>query len=260
PSFAQKYVRRLEVAVDDPELVRGGERATDLNEVRQRDLVGEAAAAPHQLVQAHALQEFHHHVERAVGELIEIERADDVRVFDRHLDAGLATQTSHLAGVDGGCAAQDLDRNLETETEVFRRVDGPDPSRADRSEDLILPAEHALGEIASPGAEAAVLIERVLEGVDAVGFERPQRLGSLERRDRLLHPVAGEGESDETGEGSGEACWERERPRDQPESNGRPRRQREVARLTKRELVATEGVAVRDTGCLCETCRFEIPK
>ena len=102
------------------------------------ELVGERAA----------VQALHDDVHRAVGHLVEVEHARDVRMIDVDLDVRLATQASDLAAVLRRRAAEHLDGDLVAERGVLGRVDDADAARADLLADAVLAAEHRARELA----------------------------------------------------------------------------------------------------------------
>ena len=117
-------VARLEVAVDDAEIVRRLQRGADRLQNLQHLAGREAPALVQHRPQVDALEQLHH-VERApVGQIVELEDVDDARVLD-HVDGArfLHEARDHLRR-RRELPAQHLDRGAPAEDPVLRLVDG----------------------------------------------------------------------------------------------------------------------------------------
>ena len=140
--------------MDDALLVRGVERAADVD-VDRDGVPGREEAVARELVGERAPDEaLHHDVDAPVGHLVEVEHADDVRVLDVHLDVRLAPEARDLAAVARRRAAQDLHRDLVPERHVLGRVHDADAAGADLAPDAVLAAEHGAREVAGRRARA----------------------------------------------------------------------------------------------------------
>ncbi len=99
--LARQDVRRLDVAVDDPALVRVGDRVRGGDDVRQqREPCGQLRGAADQLLERPAA-DLAHHVERrtALGRAGVMDR-DDRRVLEPRGDPGLAGEPAYHVGVE----------------------------------------------------------------------------------------------------------------------------------------------------------------
>ena len=129
PSDSQLDVRGLQIAMDDPLLVRGFERVGDLLRDRQR-LIERNRAARNALRQVVALDEFHH--ERWTPlRLFEPVDGGDVRMVQRGEDFRFALKTREPIRVRRERGRQDLDRDLAIQLRVGA-PDRPAPSRPRR--------------------------------------------------------------------------------------------------------------------------------
>ena len=122
-------VRGLQIAMDDPLLVRGFERLGDLLRDRQR-LVERDRAARDALRQILALDEFHHERVHAAGLLEPVDRGD-VGMIQRRERLRLALEPRQAFGVRGERVRQDLDRDLAAQRRVRRPIDLPHAAFAD---------------------------------------------------------------------------------------------------------------------------------
>ena len=128
-------VRGLEIAVDDPLLVRRFERLGDLLRDRQR-FVDRNRAARDALRQIVALDQFHHEGVHAAGFLEPVDRGD-VRMIQRRERLRLAFEARQAFGVCGERVGQDLDRDLAAQRRVRRPVDLPHAAFADLGGDFV---------------------------------------------------------------------------------------------------------------------------
>ena len=119
---AEQDVGRLDVAVHEPDGVRGVQRRADLVADR-RDAVGrEPPVARQQPLQVDALDVAHHEVEVPALLARRVHR-DHVRVVDRGGDARLALEALAEAGVAGAVGRDQLDRDRPAERELRGAVD-----------------------------------------------------------------------------------------------------------------------------------------
>ncbi len=122
----------LQVPVDDPLLVRGGEAVGDLERVVDRLALRELAAGEDR-AQRLAFEELLDDVGRAVV-LADVVDGGDVGVVE---DAGglrLLLEAAQAVGVGGEGGRQDLDRDVAAEARVLGAVDLPHAARADGGE------------------------------------------------------------------------------------------------------------------------------
>ena len=123
---AEEDVAGLEIAMNDALLVRRRERATDADEHRDREAWSDDVLTRELVGEGAPIQALHDDVHRAVGHLVEVVDARDVRMVDVDLDVGLATQACDLAAVLRGSAAEHLHGDLVAERGVLGRVDHAD--------------------------------------------------------------------------------------------------------------------------------------
>ena len=130
PLAVDDHVVRLDVAVDDPVLVRVAERGEDLARVRDRDRQRAGAARDDQLLQRAALDVLHHDVVRAVGDAAVVDR-DDVRVREPGGVRRLAAEALDELLVVRVPLVEDLHRDVAAELLVLGE---PDVGHAARAE------------------------------------------------------------------------------------------------------------------------------
>src|SRR5690606_2064054 len=153
PLAVDEDVLRLDVAVDDPLGVRGGERAADLDRVGDGLLDRQPPAAADALLQRLALDVLEDDVGVAVV-LAGVDDGDDVRVREAGGGAGLAPEALELVRLRRDVAVEQLDRHPPLQRLVEGPVDGGHATRAH----LLLEAEasaekgadHVLVDLAPP--------------------------------------------------------------------------------------------------------------
>ncbi len=146
----QLDVVRLEIAVNDPLVVGGAERAADLigdlGDLGRRD-----GAARDALVHRLAAEELHDEVGLPVGGLTEVEDLDDVLVPDGVDGARLVEEAGDDLGLPRQRHVQQLDRDLAPDDRVLGLIDhahaplaqlAGDPVVADRLPDQAQCSEH----------------------------------------------------------------------------------------------------------------------
>ena len=132
---SQLDVRRLEIAVNDPHLVRGFERLGDL----PRD--------------GHGLVQWYRPVVQPIGERgpfdqLQDQRLDavrffetvdraDVRMIERCENVGFALEAREPVGIDGEELRKDLERDVAIELCVARTIDLAHAAGADSANDLV---------------------------------------------------------------------------------------------------------------------------
>ncbi len=134
PLGVDQDVLGLDVAVDDAAVVRGAQRAGDLDRVGDRLGDRQAAQAADALLERLALDVLEHDVGRRVAVvalLAGVDDLDDVRVVELGHGAGLAAEALQLVGVAGRLAMHQLDRDRPLEHGVERPVDRRHAAGAD---------------------------------------------------------------------------------------------------------------------------------
>jgi hypothetical protein len=131
----QDQVRGLDVAVDDPVLVRVGEPREQLQHERQRG----ARVGPHArldpVLQVRALQQLERH-ERGAFVLAELVDDHDVRVLELGRGARLAQEAGAVVRA-AEPRRHHLERDLALERRVERAVDGAHRAVADLAQDRV---------------------------------------------------------------------------------------------------------------------------
>ena len=94
---AQEDVAGLEIAVNNALLVGRTERAADADEDGDRKARRDDVLARELVSEGAAVEALHDDVHRAVGHLIEVVHARDVRMVDVHLDVGLAAEARAIS-------------------------------------------------------------------------------------------------------------------------------------------------------------------
>ena len=128
-------VRGLQIAVDDPLLVRGFERLRDLLRDGQ-GFVERHGSARDALRQIVAFDEFHHEGGHAPAFFEAVDRGD-VRMIQGSEHFRFALKTREPIGIDRERRRQDLDRDLALEFRVGRPIHLPHPAFPDRRGDVV---------------------------------------------------------------------------------------------------------------------------
>ncbi|MFN7915380.1 MAG: hypothetical protein U0Q55_08565 [Vicinamibacterales bacterium] len=155
-------VQRLDVAVDDPGLVRVGEAAADLFDDAQLPPDGERRVLLDGLGQRLARDVLHDDV-RPVLVIADVEDRDDVRVAQLAGRPGLALEAfTHLGRVDA--VAQQLDGDQAIDGGIASDIDGAHAAPADRFHDFVLTDVHVRAP--SPGGSGR---QGILSQARAIG-------------------------------------------------------------------------------------------
>ena len=128
-------VRRLQVAVDDPLLVRGLERLGDLFRDRQR-IFNRDRAAIDALRQVLPLDQLHHECVQTSRSLDRVDRGY-MWMVEGCEGPRLALESRKAVGVGRERVRQDLDRHLPPERRVRRPIDLAHTARADLAGDFV---------------------------------------------------------------------------------------------------------------------------
>ncbi len=131
----------LEIAVDDTLGVRGAQRSChlldDAHGAHRLDAKLARLQLVEQLAEALALDQLEHEEERAIGQLAEVARRDDVGVRDVTGRDRFTLEPRH----DLGCArhrrVQDLERHLLAHVDVLGAVDGAHAAFAQHLDDAV---------------------------------------------------------------------------------------------------------------------------
>src|SRR5262245_19962195 len=118
--------------MDDPGLVRGGERGGDLR--RNVECGGRREPVAIQpLTKCLAVNELGDDVMRSIR-LADLENREDVRMVERGGGASLLLEAAHASGVPAELGGEQLERDLATELRIFSQVDFAHPARAEFGE------------------------------------------------------------------------------------------------------------------------------
>jgi hypothetical protein len=133
----QDHVRRLDVAVNDADLVRGREPVEDRRGDFERGRRGKAAHTPHALRQGLAFEPLHDEERHAARGRARVRDGHDVRVLEATERAPLVAQPLDEILATRELAQQRLEHEALAELQVLDVVDGTHSPHAD-------PAEHAI--------------------------------------------------------------------------------------------------------------------
>ena len=134
----QEDVVGLEVAVDDPLLVGGGEAAGDLDRVVHH-LARRQRHPAHALAEGLALQQLAHHVGRA-GLVPDVVDGDDVRMVEGAGGPRLLLEPLEARGIGAHRGGENLDRDLAAQARVAGAVDLAHRARPEQVHDLVRPS------------------------------------------------------------------------------------------------------------------------
>ena len=135
------HVFRLQIAMDDSLLVRGGEAVGDLRGDVQDAAVRRRPAAQ-QRPQVRSLDMLHDDVRRAaVG--ADFMDGDDVGMIERRRRAGLAGEARQALPVAGETLRKDFDGHRAAQRRIARVVDFSHATRPERPDDPVRPERFA---------------------------------------------------------------------------------------------------------------------
>ena len=138
----EQHVLGLQVAVDDPRLVRGDESREHRLEDVHRLVGGEAPVLAEQVAERDALQVLHDEVGEAVV-LALVEHVDHVRVGEARGAAGLLDEALAEVRVVREVRMHDLHRDAAVEAQVRGEVDRRHPAAGDAGAHLVATVEEA---------------------------------------------------------------------------------------------------------------------
>ena len=133
----EKDVVGLEIAVNDPALVRGGESIGDLSRDVGEPSHGHRPRLFEHLAERLAVEPLHDEVGGAVGQLTEVRDVDDVRIADRRCGLRFLQEAVGDLLVARHVGAQDLDGHLLVDDLVAREVDDAHPAFAEHRLDAV---------------------------------------------------------------------------------------------------------------------------
>ena len=167
-------VRRLDVPVDEPAVVRRVERARDLLQQVERLPEPERPLLLQQRAQVDALDVAHGDVEEAVR-LARVVDRDDVRVVERGGDLRLADEALAEGVVAGQRRRHQLERDLPPQLHVLGLVDDAHAAAADHVRDPVAGELRACGHVpAHVRAHAACLPGPTVRRVVLRSYLRPR--------------------------------------------------------------------------------------
>ena len=134
----QEDVLGFEVAVDDPLVVRGGDRLGHLRGDRARLRPGQRPCPAKAGAQGLAFQVLHHDVRAAVGADLTVEDLHDSRVADQRRGARLVGETLEHLRVLGELGHQDLDRHAPRAALVLGQEHDPHRPTAELGDQLVV--------------------------------------------------------------------------------------------------------------------------
>ena len=126
---ADEQILRVQIAVNDPGLVRGPYPVASLHNQIRGARYGQALAAIDEGAQAFAGQVFHHDVGRAVLGDAEVDGGGDVLAFESARGLGLALEPRQALTLRGQFGVQQLDREAALDHRVLRLVHVPHATR-----------------------------------------------------------------------------------------------------------------------------------
>jgi hypothetical protein len=132
---ADLHVRRFQVAVDDPGVMREFQRLGDLRRNRQR-LVERKRALRDAVGQRRALDQLHHQRQVPPGRLQAVDRSD-VRMVERCQKAGLAFEPRQAIRVAVEGIGENLYRHVASEPGVAGSIDLTHAARAEQRRDFV---------------------------------------------------------------------------------------------------------------------------
>jgi hypothetical protein len=138
------HVRRLQVAVEDAALVRGGNPRADLPRDFDRLVLGEAADAAEQRREILAVDVLHREERGAVG-VADVVGPADVAMRDGARDAHFVVELRQASGMAGEILGQQLQRDGLSELQVVGAVHLAHAALAERRDDAEAAGENGSG-------------------------------------------------------------------------------------------------------------------
>ena len=144
-ALEQEDVVGFDVAVDDVELVRAGERGRHLHRDVHRARLGHRAPRDH-VGEADAVEELHHQVDVPVVGLPVVGDVDDVLVIDPVGGLGLTQEAPAVGLLERELLAEELDRHVAPDHLVACAIDRAHAARADALDDHVATADGSADE------------------------------------------------------------------------------------------------------------------
>ena len=173
----EKHVLGFEIAVDDPLLVRDGERAQDLlHDVHRAPFLDRTLL---EVVDERSPLEQLHHQEPRLAALrvfaeMKVEDLNDVRVPEPTGGFGLATEALQAQRVIRELGEHHLDRDALVELVAYRLVHRAHPADADLADHAVFAREGSTDQISGRGDHRAII----------QGIARAERVSASERAGR----------------------------------------------------------------------------
>src|SRR5262249_54286255 len=133
----EEEVVRLDVAVNDPEVVRLGQRLAALADDAEDAHRLHPAVAVDGRAYRLAIEELHGHEEQALAGLAEIEETHRVRVLELRAGLGLVDEAANPLGILGDLGVQNLDGDNAVDGNLAGLVDHAHSALADAINDLV---------------------------------------------------------------------------------------------------------------------------
>ena len=139
----EQHVGRLDVAVDEPALVRDVQRRADLRDHVRDAIGGQGARRPHERPQVLPVDVAHRDVQ-LVAVLARVVDGEHVRVLDRRRRPRLAQEPRAEVGIAGQGGRDELQRDDAVERQLRRPVHHAHAATAGESLDAVT-GEHVTG-------------------------------------------------------------------------------------------------------------------
>jgi hypothetical protein len=133
----QEHVRRLEIAVDDPDLVRVRQPHPHLVDDRVQLVEGDRPRALQPIDQRLALEQLEHEDDAVLRVVLDVEHLRDMVAVDRACGARLAAEALHRGGLGLGVGAEELHRDGAARPDVLRSEHLAHPAAADGAGDAV---------------------------------------------------------------------------------------------------------------------------
>ncbi len=140
-ALGEEEVLGLDVAVDDPDCVRSGERLAHLHHVLDCKPHGKLPLLVQELTEVLPVEVLHHDERHAVRQVADVEHARDVFALDPRRRARLGREAHDQLLVRERFASQELERHRFPEIDVPRRDHETHPAGSDQVTDLVLSAD-----------------------------------------------------------------------------------------------------------------------
>ena len=143
--LVEKEVRGLQIAMDDAERVRLGERVARLQDVLDRLFRRQRPARRQHAREIGPVQVLHHDVRSARLERADVAHTGDVLAVKPHGGARLAQEARDGIGAPERLGQHELQRDHLVELDVRGRDHDPHPADAEHPRDAVFPRKHVPG-------------------------------------------------------------------------------------------------------------------